>query len=316
MGSCLSSDGWSSSSSPLSPSSPVSEAKQPRKGSRKRQECRRSSFDTRREEQLHRIPGRMFLNGASSVASLFTQQGKKGLNQDAMIVWENFGSRTDTVFCGVFDGHGPYGHMVARRVRDSLPLKLSAHWEVNVGSDDCRESSIISHSASMNCEETSSICLDEEPGVSTDIEEKDKHPELFTTLKESFLKAFKVMDKELKLRTNIDCFCSGTTAVTLVKQVSIVSEQNSIALKQILHGRKLIIIAWKQVLLDSNECSFLQGQDLVIGNVGDSRAVLGTRDQNDCLIAVQLTVDLKPNLPSRTAVCWNTMGKVLLLVII
>ena len=43
---------------------------------------------------------------------------------------------------------------------------------------------------------------------------------------------------------------------------------------------------------------FPQGQDLVIGNVGDSRAVLGMRDQNDCLIAVQLTVDLKPNLPS------------------
>ncbi|GKD47586.1 probable protein phosphatase 2C 33, partial [Tanacetum coccineum] len=43
----------------------------------------------------------------------------------------NFGSRTDTVFCGVFDGHGPFGHMVAKRVRDSLPLKLSAHVEVN-----------------------------------------------------------------------------------------------------------------------------------------------------------------------------------------
>ncbi|XP_038974833.1 probable protein phosphatase 2C 33 isoform X1 [Phoenix dactylifera] len=270
MGSCLWSDGRSSSSSPLSPSSPVSGAKQPRKGSRKRQGSRRSSFDTRREEQLHRIPGRMFLNGGSSVASLFTQQGKKGLNQDAMIVWENFGSRTDTVFCGVFDGHGPYGHMVARRVRDSLPLKLSAHWEVNVGSDDCRESTIISHSGSMSSEETSSICLDDEPGVSTVIEEKDKHPEIFTTLKESFLKAFKVMDKELKLHTNIDCFCSGTTAVTLVKQ----------------------------------------GQDLVIGNVGDSRAVLGTRDQNDCLIAVQLTVDLKPNLPREAERIRKCRGRV------
>lgn len=41
-----------------------------------------------------------------------------------------------------------------------------------------------------------------------------------------------------------------------------------------------------------------QGQDLIIGNVGDSRAVLGTRDKSNSLIAVQLTVDLKPNLPS------------------
>ncbi|XP_008777865.2 probable protein phosphatase 2C 33 isoform X2 [Phoenix dactylifera] len=182
----------------------------------------------------------------------------------------NFGSRADTVFCGVFDGHGPYGHMVARKVRDSLPLKLSTHLEVNVGSDDCREGSIISHSGSMNSEETSSICLDEGSGVSTDIEEKDKHPEIFMTLKESFVKAFKVMDKELKLHPNINCFCSGTTAVTMVKQ----------------------------------------GEDLVIGNVGDSRAVLGTRDKNDCLIAVQLTVDLKPNLPREAERIRKCKGRV------
>lgn len=35
----------------------------------------------------------------------------------------------------------------------------------------------------------------------------------------------------------------------------------------------------------------------MIGNVGDSRAVLATRDENNLLTAVQLTVDLKPNLP-------------------
>ena len=41
------------------------------------------------------------------------------------------------------------------------------------------------------------------------------------TLKESILKACKVMDKELKLHPDIDCFCSGSTAVTMVKQVII-----------------------------------------------------------------------------------------------
>lgn len=81
-----------------------------------------------REEELHRLPGRMFLNGASDVACLYTQQGKKGPNQDAMLVWENFASRRDTIFCGVFDGHGPYGHMVSKKVRDALPLKLCAQW--------------------------------------------------------------------------------------------------------------------------------------------------------------------------------------------
>lgn len=40
------------------------------------------------EMWLHRIPGRLFLNGFSDVASLFSKQGKKGVNQDAMIAWE------------------------------------------------------------------------------------------------------------------------------------------------------------------------------------------------------------------------------------
>lgn len=34
------------------------------------------------------IPSRMFTNGASDGACLFTQQGRKGTNQDAMVVWE------------------------------------------------------------------------------------------------------------------------------------------------------------------------------------------------------------------------------------
>ncbi|KAK9292435.1 hypothetical protein L1049_020406 [Liquidambar formosana] len=212
----------------------------------------------------------MFLNGASDVASLFTQQGRKGTNQDAMIVWENFGSRMDTVFCGVFDGHGPYGHMVAKRVRDSLPLKLSAHWEVNINSEDVLKEISLNTTGSMNSEDTSVIAHDEESRASIDLEETEKQPEIFQTLKESFLKAFKVMDRELRMHKNIDCFCSGTTAVTIVKQ----------------------------------------GQDLVIGNVGDSRAVLGTRDEDDSLIAVQLTVDLKPNLPAEAERIRKCRGRV------
>ena len=62
----------------------------------------------------------------------------------------------------------------------------------------------------------------------------------------------------------------------------------------------------------------LQGQDLVIGNVGDSRAVLATRDNNNSLTAVQLTIDLKPNLPRKLPtsqtqnkhnyICWIMVG--------
>ncbi|GFZ14537.1 protein phosphatase 2C family protein [Actinidia rufa] len=263
MGSCLSSE----SRSPL-PGSSLGIRKS--KSSKKRPGSRNSSFDYRREEQLHRIPGRMFLNGSSEVASLFTQQGKKGANQDAMIVWENFGSRTDTVFCGVFDGHGPYGHLVAKRVRDSLPLKLSAPWEVNKKGDEVLREISLNTAGSMNSEGISFVSADEDSRPSIDVEDMEKQSEIFHTLKESFLKAFKVIDWELKMYTNIDCFCSGTTAVTLVKQ----------------------------------------GQYLVIGNVGDSRAVLGTRDRDDSLVAVQLTVDLKPNLPAEAERIRKCKGRV------
>ncbi|XVF56406.1 hypothetical protein PTKIN_Ptkin06aG0118100 [Pterospermum kingtungense] len=258
MGSCLSAESWSPL--PGSPSSPHM----------KKRNSRKRPFDYRKEEPLHRIPRRLFFNGSTDVTCLFSQQGKKGTNQDAMIVWENFGSRTDTVFCGVFDGHGPYGHMVAKRVRDHLPLKLSAHWEVNISTEDVVKEISLNTAGSMNSEDTAFMSADEESKASEDLEEAEKHPEIFQTLKESFLKAFKVMDRELRMHANIDCFCSGTTAVTLVKQ----------------------------------------GPYLVIGNVGDSRAVLGTRDKNSSLTAVQLTVDLKPNLPAEAERIRKCKGRV------
>ncbi|KAF8038470.1 hypothetical protein BT93_B1111 [Corymbia citriodora subsp. variegata] len=98
----------------------------------------------------------------------------------------------------------------------------------------------------------------------------DKQVEIFQTLKESFLKAFKVMDRELRMQKKVDCFCSGTTAVTLVKQ----------------------------------------GHYVVIGNVGDSRAVLGTRDKDGSLIAIQLTVDLKPSIPAEAERIRRCRGRV------
>lgn len=79
MGSCLSAE----SRSPI-PGSPTSPAKHNR-GRNKRRSSRNSSYG---DLSLHRIPGRLFANGFNDVASLFTQQGKKGTNQDAMIVWE------------------------------------------------------------------------------------------------------------------------------------------------------------------------------------------------------------------------------------
>ncbi|CAN6922605.1 unnamed protein product [Brassica oleracea] len=265
MGSCLSAE--SMSPRPGSPCSPGFGVRK-RKNSKKRLGgSRNSSFDSRRDDPLHRVPGRMFLNGSSEVACIFTQQGKKGPNQDAMVVWESFGSRTDTVFCGVFDGHGPYGHMVAKRVRDNLPLKLSAYWEAKVpveGSLKTVNNSTSSINNNNSEDAASFVSTEEEPRTeSTD-------SELFQTLKEAFLKAFKVVDRELKFHGSVDCFCSGTTAVTLIKQ----------------------------------------GEYLVVGNVGDSRAVMGTRDGENGLVAVQLTVDLKPNLPAEEERIKKCRGRV------
>ena len=43
-----------------------------------------------------------------------------------------------------------------------------------------------------------------------------------------------------------------------------------------------------------------QGSDLYMSNIGDSRAVLGSRDgAAGGMMAVQLTVDLKPDVPSK-----------------
>lgn len=39
-------------------------------------------------QTLHSIPNRIFTNGKSRASCIFTQQGRKGINQDAMVVWE------------------------------------------------------------------------------------------------------------------------------------------------------------------------------------------------------------------------------------
>lgn len=118
----------------------------------------------------------------------------------------------------MFDGHGPYGHFVAKKVRDSLPVKLRTQWKTSAcgGTSPHQNGSI---SGSINSEETTSV-VDDEWGESVNGDESEKLPEMFLPLKHSYYKAFKLMDKELKLHPTVDCFCSGSTAVTLVKQVT------------------------------------------------------------------------------------------------
>lgn len=50
---------------------------------------RRRRWKAPREDQLGTVPGRIFSNdGRSRTASVFTQQGRKGINQDAMLIWD------------------------------------------------------------------------------------------------------------------------------------------------------------------------------------------------------------------------------------
>ena len=42
---------------------------------------------------------------------------------------------------------------------------------------------------------------------------------MFVTWRDSFLEAFDSMDRDLRKHASIDCFCSGSTAVTVLKQV-------------------------------------------------------------------------------------------------
>lgn len=96
-------------------------------------------------------------------------------------------------------------------MRDHLPLKLNSHMPTE---DICDNASGI---ASIN------IASEETP-LSTDAgsdKEEEKSADFYAVMKDSLFKAFKAMDKDLRLHGNIDCFFSGTTAVTVVKQVSL-----------------------------------------------------------------------------------------------
>lgn len=163
--------------------------------------------------------------GSSKHVSMSIKQGKKGINQDAMTVWENFGGEEDTIFCGVFDGHGPMGHKISRHVCENLPSRVHSKIRSSKSAGD------------ENIENNSS----------------QSQEELFREFEDILVTFFKQIDSELGLDSPYDSFCSGTTAVTVFKQA---------------------------------DC-------LVIANLGDSRAVLGTRSKNS-FKAVQLTVDLKP----------------------
>ncbi|XP_058068340.1 probable protein phosphatase 2C 12 [Magnolia sinica] len=195
------------------------------------------------------VDKRLCSNGIPKLASIHSQQGKKGPNQDSAIICQGYGMEGG-VFCGVFDGHGRNGHIVSRLVRDRLPwLVLNQRNAI----------------ASLN-----HITNDDYGDVNESLDGDLVSSKIFDGWKEACHSAFKAMDKELKLHEKLDSTCSGTTAVAIIKQ----------------------------------------DEDLIIANLGDSRAILGTMSDESALIAVPLTTDLKPSLPEEAERITKANGRI------
>lgn len=94
------------------------------------------------------------------------------------------------MFCGIFDGHGPWGHFVAKRVRESMPPSLLCNWQ----------------------ETLAQTALDQ------DLDAEKKHHR-FNIWKHSYIKTCAAIDQELEHNRKIDSYNSGTTGLTIVKQV-------------------------------------------------------------------------------------------------
>ena len=116
---------------------------------------------------------------------------------------QNFTSLEDTVFCGVFDGHGPHGHFVSRHVRETLPAVLQSCWySYNEGSKSFVSSGDDSEDGSLS------------PKLF-----RQESMDLISAWKDCFVKAYEIMDYGLSISKSIDCLSSGTTAVSMVKLV-------------------------------------------------------------------------------------------------
>ncbi|GMG99753.1 hypothetical protein Nepgr_001593 [Nepenthes gracilis] len=199
--------------------------------------------EAKKNELILRSSGIVHADGSNNFASVFMKRGNKGVSQDCCIVWEEFGCQPDMIFCGIFDGHGPWGHFVAKTVRERMPSSLLCNWQRTLAQ--------------------SSLDLDFDLN-------NDKKLHWFNIWKHSYLKTCAAVDQELEQHRKIDSFYSGTTALSIVRQ----------------------------------------GEQIVIANVGDSRAVLATTCDDGSLAAVQLTIDFKPNLPQEAERILQCNGRV------
>jgi serine/threonine protein phosphatase PrpC len=101
---------------------------------------------------------------------------------------QGFGCEEGSVLCGIFDGHGQWGHYVAKAVRESLPPALLRRWREAV-----TLAALIDGGEKRLCE-----C----------------RPDLW---RQSYLAACAAVDAELRASRRLDAVHSGCTALSLVK---------------------------------------------------------------------------------------------------
>ncbi|XP_048325055.2 probable protein phosphatase 2C 34 [Ziziphus jujuba] len=147
--------------------------------------------EAKKNDLILRTSGILNADGSNNFTSTFSKRGNKGINQDCFIVWEEFGCQEDMIFCGIFDGHGAWGHFVAKAVRESMPPSLLCNWQ----------------------ETLAQTSLDQDLDL-----ESDKKHHRFNIWKHSYIKTCAAIDQELERHRKIDSFHSGTTALTIVRQ--------------------------------------------------------------------------------------------------
>lgn len=120
-------------------------------------------------------------------------------NLDSFSFQKGYGEE-EGAFCGVFDGHGRNGHVVSKLVCNNLPsLLLSQKNALSKTNTAVNGDNLGNRIARLDAE--------------------SKPSKNFHIWREACISAFKVMDKEIKLQENLDCSCSGTTAVVAIRQV-------------------------------------------------------------------------------------------------
>ena len=114
-----------------------------------------------------------------------------------LFLMQEFGCQQDMTFCGIFDGHGPWGHFVAKWVSKFLPSLLLHNWQEILAVHSLGDDRDVKFSQ---------LPIDAQH---------------FHIWKQTCLRTCATLDQELEQHPRVDSFDSGTTALAIVRQVMI-----------------------------------------------------------------------------------------------